>query len=130
MLAASYEARPFGCKSAMPMAEAMRLCPQAIVMPPRMEAYGAVSAKFRDILYAYTPLVEPISIDEAFLDVTGTERLHGPPADVARAIKRRVRDELELTASVGIAPVKMVAKIATDFGKPRGMFRLTRDNWF
>lgn len=121
VLAASYEARPFGCKSAMPMAEARRLCPQALVVPPRMEAYGAVSEKFRDILDAFSPLVEPISIDEAFLDVTGTERLHGPAPAVARAIKDRVRRELELTASVGVAAVKMVAKIATDLGKPDGL---------
>ncbi|MGZ3443839.1 MAG: Y-family DNA polymerase, partial [Polyangia bacterium] len=114
VLAASYESRPFGCRSAMPMGEAMRLCPQAIVVPPRMEAYVAVSEKFRDILDAFTPIVEPISIDEAFLDVSGTERLLGPPAEVASAIKRRVREELELTASVGVAAVKMVAKIASD----------------
>ncbi|HEX8951136.1 MAG TPA: DNA polymerase IV, partial [Polyangia bacterium] len=121
VLAASYEARPFGCRSAMPMAEAIRLCPQAIVVPPRMEAYAAVSEKFRDILDAYTPLVEPISIDEAFLDVGGTERLHGPAPTVARAIKDRVRGELELTASVGVAAVKFVAKIASDLGKPDGL---------
>jgi DNA polymerase-4 len=127
VLAASYESRPFGCRSAMPMGEARRLCPQAVVVPPRMEAYVAVSGKFRDILDAFTPLVEPISIDEAFLDVSGTERLLGPPEVVARAIKRRVRDELELTASVGIAAVKMVAKIATDFGKPDGLIVVPAD---
>jgi len=127
VLAASYEARPFGCRSAMPMAEALRLCPQAIVMPPRMEAYGAVSEKFRDVLDAFTPLVEPISIDEAFLDVTGTERLHGPAAEVARAIKDRVKRELDLTASVGVAAVKLVAKIASDLGKPDGLVVVPRD---
>jgi DNA polymerase IV len=121
VLAASYEARPFGCRSAMPMAEALRLCPHAIVVQPRMEAYAAVSEKFRDVLDAFTPLVEPISIDEAFLDVTGTERLHGPAPEVARAIKTRVRAELELTASVGVAAVKLVAKIASDLGKPDGL---------
>ncbi len=121
VLAASYEARPFGCKSAMPMAEARRLCPRALVVPPRMEAYAAVSERFRELLDAFTPLVEPISIDEAFLDVAGTERLHGPAPEVARAIKRRVRDELELTASVGVAAVKFVAKIASDLRKPDGL---------
>ncbi|HEX6837387.1 MAG TPA: DNA polymerase IV, partial [Polyangia bacterium] len=127
VLAASYEARPFGCRSAMPMAEATRLCPQAEVVPPRMEAYAAVSERFRDILDAYTPLVEPISIDEAFLDVGGTERLHGPAPVVARAIKDRVKRELELTASVGVAAVKFVAKIASDLGKPDGLVVVERD---
>ncbi|MCU1283271.1 MAG: polymerase [bacterium] len=127
VLAASYESRPFGCKSAMPMGEARRLCPQAIIVPPRMEAYAAVSAKFRDVLDAFTPIVEPISIDEAFLDVSGTERLHGPPVEVARAIKRRVREELELTASVGVAAIKMVAKIASDLGKPDGLVVVPAD---
>ena len=121
VLAASYEARPFGCRSAMPMAEAIRLCPQAEIVAPRMDAYVAVSHRFRDILDAYTPLVEPISIDEAFLDVAGTERLHGPAPVVARAIKDRVKKELELTASVGVAAVKLVAKIASDLGKPDGL---------
>jgi DNA polymerase-4 len=86
-----------------------------------MEAYVAVSEKFRDVLDAFTPLVEPISIDEAFLDVAGTERLLGPPEAVARAIRQRVRDELQLTASVGVAAVKFVAKIASDLGKPDGL---------
>ena len=121
VLAASYESRPFGCRSAMPMAEARRLCPHAVIVPPRMEAYQAVSEKFRELLDAFTPIVEPISIDEAFLDVSGTERLLGPAPEVARAIKRRVRDELELTASVGVAAIKMVAKIASDLGKPDGL---------
>ncbi len=119
--AASYEARKFGCRSAMPMAEARRLCPQAIVIAPRMEAYAAVSAQFRDILDAFTPIVEPLSIDEAFLDVGGTERLHGPAPVVAAAIRTRVRDELQLTASVGVAAVKLVAKIASDLCKPDGL---------
>jgi DNA polymerase IV len=127
VLAASYEARPFGCRSAIPMGEARRLCPQAIIVPPRMDAYVAVSEKFRDILDAFTPIVEPISIDEAFLDVSGTERLLGSPEEIGRAIKRRVRDELELTASVGVAAVKMVAKIASDLGKPDGLVVVPAD---
>ena len=86
-----------------------------------MEAYAAVSQKFRDLLDGFTPLVEPISIDEAFLDVSGTERLHGPAPEVARAVKERVQRELVLTASVGVAAVKLVAKIASDLGKPDGL---------
>lgn len=121
VLAASYESRKFGCKSAMPMAQAVKLCPHAVVVAPRMNAYVAVSEKFREILDRFTPLVEPISIDEAFLDVSGTGRLHGPAVDVARVIKGRVRDELGLTASVGVAAVKFVAKIASDLGKPDGL---------
>jgi DNA polymerase-4 len=119
--AASYEARAFGCRSAMPMATARRLCPQAIVVRPRMDAYLAASEKFRAVLDTYTPLVEPISIDEAFLDVGGSARLHGDAETIARAIKRRVREELLLTASVGGAAVKFVAKIASDLGKPDGL---------
>jgi DNA polymerase-4 len=119
--AASYEARAFGCRSAMPMATARRLCPQAIIVPPRMRAYVADSEKFRAILERYTPLVEPISIDEAFLDVTGSARLYGDAETIGRAIKQRVRDELALTASVGGAGVKFVAKIASDLGKPDGL---------
>ena len=127
VLAASYEARPFGCRSAMPMAEALRLCPQAVVVSPRMEAYVEVSHRFRDVLDAFTPLVEPISIDEAFLDVSGTERLHGPAPVVAEAIRKRVREELQLTASVGVAAVKFVAKIASDLAKPDGLKVVPRD---
>jgi DNA polymerase-4 len=119
--AASYEARVFGCKSAMPMAVARRLCPHAIVVPPRMRAYVAESERFRAILDSYTPLVEPISIDEAFLDVGGSERLHGDAETIARKIKERVRSELALTASVGAAAVKFVAKIASDLRKPDGL---------
>jgi DNA polymerase-4 len=126
VLAASYESRPFGCKSAMPMAIARRLCPQAIVVPPRMHAYAEVSHQFRAILDRFTPLVEQISIDEAFLDVSGTERLHGPVDRVAHAIKLQVKDELRLIASVGAAAVKFVAKIASDLGKPDGLVIVPR----
>jgi DNA polymerase IV len=126
--AASYEARKFGCKSAMPMATARRLCPHAIIAPPRGRAYAEASHKFRDILERFTPLVEPISIDEAFLDVGGTERLHGPADAVARAIKNAVREELQLVASVGGAAVKFVAKIACDLGKPDGLTIIPRDD--
>jgi len=118
---ASYEARPFGCHSAMPMAAAIRLCPQAIVVTPRMERYAEISRQVFEILEQFTPLVEPISIDEAFLDVTGCERLLGPAEHIARAVKDRVRSEVQLTASVGVAPNKFLAKLASDLQKPDGL---------
>ncbi|GMU83704.1 MAG: DNA polymerase IV [Planctomycetota bacterium] len=118
---ASYEARPFGCHSAMPMAAALRLCPQAIVVTPRFERYAAVSRQVFEILESFTPLVEPLSIDEAFLDVTGSIGLFGPPPEIARKLKRRIVDETGLTASVGVAPNKFVAKLASDLQKPDGL---------
>jgi hypothetical protein len=118
---ASYEARPFGCHSAMPMAQAVRLCPPAIVVPPRFERYAEVSRRVFHILEAFTPLVEPLSIDEAFLDVTGSRQLLGPPVQIAQVLKRRIHAETELTASVGVAPNKFVAKLASDLEKPEGL---------
>jgi len=118
---ASYEARPFGCHSAMPMAATIRLCPQAIVVKPRMERYAEISRQVFEILEQFTPLVEPISIDEAFLDVTGCERLLGPAEHIARNLKDRVRSEIRLTASVGVAPNKFLAKLASDLQKPDGL---------
>jgi DNA polymerase IV len=119
--AASYEARRFGCRSAQPMAHALRLCPEAIVVPPRGSRYAQVSDAVFAILSHVTPTVEPLSIDEAFLDVTGTERLHGPPRAVAEGIRASIRSELSLTASVGIAPNKFLAKLASDLCKPDGV---------
>jgi DNA polymerase-4 len=119
--AASYEARKFGCKSAMPMAEAMRRCPEAVVVSPRMSYYAEISSAFFDILGRFTPLVEGLSLDEAFLDVTGEERLFGDGPTIGRTIKQAVRDDLSLIASVGVAPNKFVAKIASDVGKPDGL---------
>jgi DNA polymerase-4 len=119
--AASYEARKFGVHSAMPTSVARRLCPDAIFLPVRMQHYAAISRQIRSILESFTPLVEPLSLDEAFLDSTGTERLFGSPASVAGAIKRRVRAETNLIASVGVAPNKFVAKLASDLGKPDGL---------
>jgi DNA polymerase-4 len=119
--AASYEARPFGVRSAMSMVEAVRLCPKAIVLPVRMSKYAAESTRFFGILDRYSPLVEGLSLDEAFLDVSGEERLFGDGLQIARAIKQAVRDELELVASVGVAPSKFVAKIASDLDKPDGL---------
>lgn len=119
--AASYEARAYGVFSAMSMAEALRRCPHAIVVPHRMERYASASEAFFAILADYSPTVEALSFDEAFLDLTGSERLLGPPRAVGEAIKRRVRDQLALVASVGVAPTKMAAKIASDIDKPDGL---------
>jgi DNA polymerase-4 len=119
--AASYEARPFGVRSAMSMVEAVRLCPKAIVLPVRMDYYAGVSAEFFTILRRYSPFVEGLSLDEAFLDVTGEERLYGDGPTIAKRIKGDVRKELELVASVGVAPTKFVAKIASDLRKPDGL---------
>lgn len=119
--AASYEARRFGVRSAMPMAQARSLCPQAIVVRPRMSHYASVSESFFGILGRYSPLVEGLSLDEAFLDVTGEERLFGDGRAIGVAIKKAVRSELFLVVSVGVAPAKLVAKIASDLGKPDGL---------
>ena len=118
--AASYEARKFGVHSAMPTGQARRLCPHGIFLPMRMQHYVAISQQIRAILFSFTPLVEPLSLDEAFLDVTGCEGLFGPAPEIGRKIKERIRRELELTASVGVAPNKFLAKLASDFGKPDG----------
>jgi DNA polymerase-4 len=117
----SYEARSFGIHSAMPMAEALRRCPRAIVVRHRMDRYAAASRAFFAILGDYSPEVEGLSLDEAFLDVTASERLLGDGPTIARAIKRRVAAELSLVASVGIAPIKLAAKIASDIDKPDGL---------
>ena len=121
VLAASYEVRPFGVHSAMPMAEAMRRAPQAIVVPPHRDRYAAASEEAFAIFRRYTPLVEPLSLDEAFLDVTGSVSLFGDGTAIATAIKREVRAELELTASAGVAPCKFAAKVASDLRKPDGL---------
>lgn len=119
--AASYEARPFGVHSAMPVETARRLCPQAAFLPPRMGHYARVGRQVRAVLQAFTPLVEPLSLDEAFLDVRGCEGLFGPAPRIARAVKDRVRAETALVASVGVAPNKFLAKLASDHGKPDGL---------
>ena len=119
--AASYEARPFGVRSAMPVATAQRLCPQAVFLPVRMERYAQASCQIRDILLSFTPLVEPLSLDEAFLDLRGCEGLFGPPPQAAQGIKDRIRAETALIASVGVAPNKFLAKLASDHGKPNGL---------
>jgi DNA polymerase-4 len=124
VLAASYEVRPFGVRSAMPMARALRLAPDAIVVPPRMRAYADASERVFDILHAATPLVEALSLDEAFLDVTASTRLMGTPMEIAALLRRRIADELALPSSAGIADVKFVAKIASDLAKPNGQLEV------
>ena len=119
--AASYEARPFGVHSAMPMAQAMRRCPQAIVVPPRRRAYEEASAQIFAVFRRFTPLVEGLSVDEAFLDVTGSRSLFGDGATIAARIRREILAETDLTASAGVAPNKFVAKIASDQDKPDGL---------
>jgi DNA polymerase-4 len=118
--AANYAVRRFGVHSAMPTSTALRLCPQAIVIPPRLDYYAAISDGIREVLYRYTPLVEPLSLDEAFLDVTGSEPLFGPSVEIGRRIKREIRESVRLVASVGVAPNKFLAKIASDLEKPDG----------
>ena len=119
--AASYEARKFGCRSAMPMRTARGLCPGAIVARPRMQRYAELSRRFMAILRDHSPLVQALSIDEAFLDVTGTERLLGSGEQVAQAIRDRVRREIGVTCSIGVAPTMLVAKLASDMRKPDGL---------
>ncbi len=110
--AASYEARKYGIHSAMPMAQAIRLYPDVIVRPVRMNRYVEVSRKIHEIFYRYTPQIEPISLDEAFLDVTGSIKLFGDAEQIGRKIKTEIREELGLVASVGIASNKFLAKLA------------------
>ena len=119
--AASYEARTFGCRSAMPMSRALSLCPHAMVAPPRFERYSELSHRFMDILGRFSPLVEALSVDEAFVDVTGSRLLHGDGPAIARAIRTATRTELGLTVSVGVGPNKFVAKLASDMDKPDGL---------
>ncbi len=118
---ASYEARVFGVHSAQPIAAAVRLCPNAVFLRGRMDRYREVSKRIFEIFERFTPLVEPLSIDEAFLDVTGSRRLLGEPVEIARAVKRMVLAEIGLTVSAGVAPSKFVAKIASDMDKPDGL---------
>jgi DNA polymerase-4 len=116
--AANYEARKYGVHSAMASARAYRLCPQAVVIRPRIDFYAAVSRQIREIFARYTPVIEPLSLDEAFLDVRGSQALFGGATKIGKLIKTQIRDELRLVASIGIAPNKFVAKIASDLKKP------------
>ena len=119
--AASYEARKFGVHSAMPMATARRLCPRGAFLPVRIEHYARVARQVREVLLSVTPLVEPLSLDEAFLDVRGCQALFGPAPEIARRVKARIKAETGLAASVGVAPNKFLAKLAGDLGKPDGL---------
>ncbi|MHB8868938.1 MAG: DNA polymerase IV [Thermoleophilia bacterium] len=116
----NYIARRFGVHSAMPMRTARRLCPQAVVLPGNHRLYGEYSRRFTKVLQEYSPLIEKVSIDEAYVDLTGTERLLGPVIRTCRAIQRRVQEELDVSVSIGLATNKLVAKVASDFEKPRG----------
>jgi nucleotidyltransferase/DNA polymerase involved in DNA repair len=118
--ACSYEARPFGIRSAMPISRAYRLCPSAIFVRPRMSRYVEMSDRIFAILREYTDLMEPLSIDEAFLDVTASQRLFGSALEIGRTLKARIRSELGLVASIGLAPNKFLAKVGSDVGKPDG----------
>jgi DNA polymerase-4 len=126
--AASYEARRFGVHSAMSAYRAKKLCPDGVFVRPRMPRYVEISENIRAIFDHYTPVVEPISLDEAFLDVTGSRRLFGTAVEIGRAIKNRIRDEVGLVASVGVAPNKYLAKLASDLDKPDGFVVITREN--
>jgi len=119
--AASYEARAFGCRSAMPMARALTLCPHAVVASPRFERYSELSDRFMEILGRYSPIVEALSVDEAFIDVTGSRLLYGDGLSIARALRKATHTELGLTVSVGIGPNKFIAKLASDMNKPDGI---------
>ena len=119
--AASYEARKFGVHSAMPVSRAFALCPKGIFLPGRMGRYSEISDKIMEILKGFTPQIEQISVDEAFLDLSGCQRLFGEPQDIARKIKTAIKSQLSLTASVGMGSNKLVAKIASDLQKPDGL---------
>lgn len=125
--AANYPARKYGVRSAMPLGQAMRLCPKAVVLEPHFEKYRHYSARVMAIFDEMTPLVERLGIDEAFLDVSGARSLIGPPAEVARIIRRRVQEETRLTCSVGAAATKFVAKLASGRAKPDGLLVIPED---
>ncbi len=126
--AANYEVRKYGVHSAMPAATARRLCPHAVVLPARHSYYAKVSHQIREIFHRYTPLVEPLSLDEAFLDVRASEALFGSSAQIGRKIKTEIAETLNLVASVGVAPNKFLAKIASDLDKPDGFLVVDPDH--
>ncbi|MDO8433680.1 MAG: DNA polymerase IV [Candidatus Binatus sp.] len=121
---ASYEARKFGVRSAMPTAQAQKLCPDGVFVPGRMNRYVEISRVVQRVFESFSPVVEPLSLDEAFIDLTGTERLLGPALGAARDLKRRVLEETGLVVSVGVAPTKMAAKILSDMSKPDGLLAI------
>jgi DNA polymerase-4 len=118
---ASYEARVFGVRSAMPIFQARKLCPHGIYVRGRMGRYKEISVKVFELLDGFSPRVEPVSIDEAYMDITGCEGIFGPPLTIARRIKDRIREDVGLTCSIGIAPLKFLSKIASDMNKPDGI---------
>ncbi|MEZ8058983.1 DNA polymerase IV [Vibrio splendidus] len=118
----NYEARKFGIRSAMPTGKALQLCPNLLVVPGRMSVYVDISKKIREIFSRYTSIIEPLSLDEAFLDVTDSKQCHGSATLIAEAIRHDIWNELNLTASAGIAPIKFLAKVASDMNKPNGQF--------
>lgn len=123
--AACYEARKFGVRSAMPTFQAKRLCPHITIIKPRMDHYSAISRQIRQMMQALTPLVEPLSIDEAFLDLTGTQKLHkASPAEMLMRLQKQIEEEIGITVSVGLAANKSLAKLASDQDKPNGFFVL------
>ena len=126
--AANYEARKFGVHSAMPSARAAQLCPHGVFLPGRMSLYVSISRQIRGVFDRYTPLVEPLSLDEAFLDVTGSRALFGEPESIGARIRNDIRAELDLVASVGVAPNKFLAKLASDLSKPDGLLVVPRDD--
>ena len=127
VLSATYEARRFGVASAMPMTRARRLCPQAVVLPPNHKLYADISAAVMQTFRSVTPDIEPLSLDEAFLDVAGAVRRLGPPASIGARIRDIVHDEQGITCSVGVASTKFVANIASGLAKPDGMVVVPRD---
>lgn len=127
VLSANYEARKFGIRAAMPVARAQRMAPKAIFIPPNHERYSEVSRKVMEIFFEFTPYVEPLSLDEAFLDVTGSRRLFGDGRQIAQEIRKRVYEQEKITCSVGIANTKFIAKLASGRCKPNGMLEIAPD---
>jgi DNA polymerase-4 len=126
--AASYAARKLGVHSAMPIFQAKKKCPEGIFIPPRMHRYKEISKKIMSLLGEFTPLVEAVSIDEAYLDISASTLLHGDPEDIALQIKQRIKDTVDLTCSIGVAPIKFLAKIASDMNKPDGLTVILPDD--
>lgn len=122
---ANYPARKYGVRSAMPTATALKLCPHLTLLPGRFDAYKAASAHIREIFSRYTPLIEPLSLDEAYLDVSDCSRFQGSATLIAQEIRQTIWQELQLTASAGVAPIKFLAKIASDMNKPNGQYVIT-----
>lgn len=125
--AANYAVRKFGVHSAMPTARALRLCPEAVILRPRMDLYAGIAKQIRAIFHRYTPVVEPLSLDEAFLDVSGSRKLFGSAEAIGKRIKHEILEELQLVASVGVAPNKFLAKLASDLEKPDGFTVIPED---